>query len=96
MEIALFVKPQIEYAQLWPMLLVFGVACAGVLVEAFVPRARRYVVQTLLALTGLVAAFAGVVAIGLDLAEVGGGRRTARSSPRAPSPSTARPSSSGA
>ena len=68
-----FSKPGIGYAELWPLLLIFGVACAGVLVEAFVPRARRYVVQTLLALTGLVAAFAGVVAIGLDLAEVGGG-----------------------
>ena len=34
-----FVKPTIEYAQLWPLLLVFGVACAGVLVEAFAPAA---------------------------------------------------------
>ena len=33
-----FVKPTIEYAQLWPMFVVFGVACAGVLVEAFLPR----------------------------------------------------------
>ena len=68
-----FSKPGIGYAEVWPLLLIFGVACAGVLVEAFVPRARRYVVQTLLALAGLVAAFAGVVAIGLDLTEVDGG-----------------------
>ena len=27
-----FVKPGVEYAQLWPILVVFGVACAGVLV----------------------------------------------------------------
>ena len=32
-----FVKPTIEYAQLWPLLVVFGVACLGVLVEAFLP-----------------------------------------------------------
>ncbi len=68
-----FSKPGIGYAEIWPLLLIFGVACAGVLVEAFAPRARRYVVQTLLALAGLVAAFAGVVAIGLDLTEVDGG-----------------------
>ena len=37
-----FVKPTIEYAQLWPLLLVFGVACVGVLVEAFLPRRLRY------------------------------------------------------
>ena len=41
-----FQKPHIEYAQLWPMLVVFGVACLGVIVEAFVPRERaeEYVV----------------------------------------------------
>ena len=33
--------PHIEYWQLSPMLLVFGVAVAGVLVEAFAPRAAR-------------------------------------------------------
>ena len=33
--------PQIEYGQLSPMLLVFGAAIAGVLVEAFAPRALR-------------------------------------------------------
>ena len=55
-----FSKPSIEYAELWPMLLVFGVACVGVLVEAFLPRERRYVVQAVLALAGLVGAFVGV------------------------------------
>ena len=68
-----FSKPVIGYAEVWPLLLVFGVACAGVLVEAFAPRARRYVVQVVLALVGLVAAFAGVVAIGLNLDKVAGG-----------------------
>ncbi len=68
-----FVKPQIEYAQLWPLLVVFGVACAGVLVEAFLPRARRYVVQSTLALLGLVAAVVGVGFVAADLDELGEG-----------------------
>ena len=44
-----FSKPTIEYAELWPVLAVYGVACLGVLVEAFLPRGRRFGVQTLLA-----------------------------------------------
>jgi NADH-quinone oxidoreductase subunit N len=68
-----FSKPVIGYAEVWPLLLVFGVACAGVLVEAFAPRPRRYVIQTVLALAGLVGAFAGVVSIGLDLSDVADG-----------------------
>lgn len=68
-----FVKPTIEYAQLWPLLAVFGVACAGVLVEAFAPRRLRYVLQTSLALVGLVAALVGVCLVASDLDELGGG-----------------------
>ena len=68
-----FVKPQIEYAQLWPMLLVFGVACAGVLVEAFLPRAARYAVQSLLTLAGLVAALVGTCLVAADLPTLGDG-----------------------
>jgi len=49
--------PSIEYSQLSPMLVVFGAAVAGVLVEAFVPRAMRRPVQLVLALGGLAAAF---------------------------------------
>ena len=33
--------PSIEYSQLAPMLVVFGAAVAGVLVEAFAPRSAR-------------------------------------------------------
>ena len=33
--------PSIEYSQLSPMLVVFGAAVAGVLVEAFAPRFMR-------------------------------------------------------
>ncbi len=56
-----FSKPSIEYAELWPMLVVFGAACAGVLVEAFLPRQRRYLVQVVLTLAALVAALVGTV-----------------------------------
>ena len=44
-----FEAPSIEYGPLAPLFIVFGVALAGVLVEAFVPRGRRYLVQTVLA-----------------------------------------------
>jgi proton-translocating NADH-quinone oxidoreductase chain N len=49
--------PSIEYSQLAPMLVVFGAAVVGVLVEAFVPRPSRRTVQMVLALGSLVAAF---------------------------------------
>ena len=53
--------PTVEYGLLSPMLIVFGVAVAGVLVEAFIPRAHRFGTQLALALGGLIAAFAAVV-----------------------------------
>jgi NADH-quinone oxidoreductase subunit N len=53
--------PTIEYAQVSPMLIVFGVAVIGVLVEAFVPRRLRYPTQLTLTLVGLVAAGVAVV-----------------------------------
>ena len=68
-----FSKPGIGYAESWPMLLIFGVACAGVLIEAFAPRRVRYASQTLLALVGLAGAFVGTVVIGLNLDEAAGG-----------------------
>ena len=55
--------PHIEYGQLSPMLLVFGVAVAGVLVEAFVPRALRRGFHLVLTLGGLVAAFALTIVV---------------------------------
>ena len=65
-----FSKPTIEYAQLWPMLVVFGVACLGVVVEAFVPRERRYLTQAGLAVSGLAVALAGSIYVGADLKEL--------------------------
>lgn len=49
--------PSVEYFLLCPMLIVFGVAIAGVLVEAFAPRRIRYATQVTLTLAGLAAAF---------------------------------------
>lgn len=63
--------PHIEYDLLLPLLIVFGTAVTGVLFEAFVARRARYLVQVLLAVGGLAAAFAAVVAVGRDLPAVG-------------------------
>jgi NADH-quinone oxidoreductase subunit N len=59
--------PNVEYGLLSPMLIVFGVAVVGVLVEAFLPRASRYAAQLVLALGGLAAAFVAVVALARQL-----------------------------
>ncbi len=53
--------PPIDYAALAPMLILFGVACLGVLVEAFVPRSARYVVQVALALLASAASLVAIV-----------------------------------
>jgi NADH-quinone oxidoreductase subunit N len=64
--------PVVEYDLLSPMLIVFGVAIAGVLVEAFLPRQRRYAAQLVLGIGGLAAALAAVVMLAGDLhGEVG-------------------------
>ena len=55
--------PSVEYFLLSPMLIVFGTAVAGVLVEAFLPRRTRYGAQVALTLAGLVAAFVAVIAV---------------------------------
>ena len=49
--------PSIEYSQLAPMLVVFGAAVIGILVEAFVPRDLRRAVHLVLAFGSLLAAF---------------------------------------
>jgi NADH-quinone oxidoreductase subunit N len=67
-----FPKPSIEYAELWPLLVVLGVACVGVLVEALVPRRSRFLTQTVLAVGGLGVALAGTVLVGVRLPDVDG------------------------
>src|SRR6478735_4548134 len=68
-----FIKPTIEYGEIWPLLIVFGVACLGVIVEAFLPRERRFVIQTVLAAAGLVAALVGTILIAKNLDVLGDG-----------------------
>jgi NADH-quinone oxidoreductase subunit N len=55
--------PSIEYKHLAPILIVFGAATVGVLVEALVPRRLRASIQTALALLSLVAALIAVLVI---------------------------------
>jgi NADH-quinone oxidoreductase subunit N len=69
--------PSIEYGQLAPMLIVFGAAVAGALVEGFLPRGRRYAAQLAVSLAGLVGAFVAVVVLARDLRAPG--RAAARS-----------------
>jgi len=53
--------PHLDYAALSPMLILFGVAALGVLVEGFVPKSVRHRVQLPLALAGMVAALVMVI-----------------------------------
>ncbi|MFJ2666730.1 NADH-quinone oxidoreductase subunit NuoN [Nocardia fluminea] len=53
--------PSIEYHLLAPMLIVFGVGVAGVLVEAFLPRPLRYPTHLVLGLAGVIGALVAVV-----------------------------------
>ncbi|WP_206490561.1 NADH-quinone oxidoreductase subunit NuoN [Rhodococcus sp. KRD162] len=55
--------PEVQYGLLSPMLIVFGVAVLGVLVEAFVPGRARRATHLGLALAGLVAALVAVIAL---------------------------------
>jgi NADH-quinone oxidoreductase subunit N len=65
--------PAINYAALSPMLILFGAACVGVLIEAFVPRSSRHPVQLVFALLSTVAALiAVVVQRGTELVTAGG------------------------
>ena len=62
-----FSKPSIEYFDLSPLLIILGVALAGVVVEAFAPRDRRYLAQSLLAIVGTIAALVMTVLVAMDL-----------------------------
>ncbi|MBS41720.1 MAG: NADH-quinone oxidoreductase subunit NuoN [Nocardioides sp.] len=69
-----YLKPTLEYAELSPLLIVFGAALLGVAVEAFAPRSRRHTVQVVVAGVGTVAALAATVAVGVGLDAAGSGR----------------------
>jgi NADH-quinone oxidoreductase subunit N len=64
--------PSVEYGLLSPMLIVFGIAVVGVLVEAFLPRGARYRTQLVLAIGGQVAALVAVIKEAVDLGSAGG------------------------
>jgi NADH-quinone oxidoreductase subunit N len=53
--------PHLDYAALAPMLILFGVACVGIIVEAAFRRVPRARIQLPLALVGLLAALAVVI-----------------------------------
>lgn len=53
--------PNVEFAALSPMLIVFGAGVLGILLEAFLPRNRRYSAQLTLSGTALGAAFIAVI-----------------------------------
>ncbi|MEV0190438.1 NADH-quinone oxidoreductase subunit NuoN [Kitasatospora purpeofusca] len=55
--------PHIEYGQLSPMLVVFGAAVVGILLEAFLPRRLRHWAQVVTALVGLAGAFVAVLVL---------------------------------
>jgi NADH-quinone oxidoreductase subunit N len=58
-----FEAPTIEYFTVSPILIVLGVAVLGVLIEAFAPRGRRYLIQVVLSLAGLIAAIVTTVMV---------------------------------
>jgi NADH-quinone oxidoreductase subunit N len=64
-----FTQPHLEYAQLLPLLIVFGGACVGVLLEAFVPRGARRLPQLSLTLATIAAAFVATIVVGVRLHE---------------------------
>ena len=59
-------SPSIEYAQVTPMLIVFGAAVIAVLVEAFAPAKVRPVAHGLLGAGAVVAALIGVIVLASD------------------------------
>ncbi len=71
---SLFSAVSVDYRALAPVLIVFVGAMVGVLVGAFVPRARRHVIQLVLALVTLVAALLTLVlaTVGHSAKTVGG------------------------
>jgi NADH-quinone oxidoreductase subunit N len=55
--------PDVEYVRLSPMLIVFGAAVVGILIEALLPRRSRYRAQVMLTVGALVAAFVAVLSL---------------------------------
>jgi NADH-quinone oxidoreductase subunit N len=62
-----FVLPHIDYGALMPMLVLYGAAVLGVLVEAFLPRHQRHWAQFALTAVALLVALFFVVRLATDL-----------------------------
>ena len=62
--------PNIDYAAVLPMLIVFGAGTVAVLVEAFAARAARLVIQVGLAVVGVAVALADVIYLGVQGTQV--------------------------
>ncbi|HEX7739465.1 MAG TPA: NADH-quinone oxidoreductase subunit NuoN [Marmoricola sp.] len=71
-----FTAPHIEYGKLSPLLVVFGIAALGVLVEAFAPRSKRYPIQVALGVIGLLVALARTI---IDFIDLDPGKHTPKS-----------------
>lgn len=69
-----YAKPTLEYAELSPLLIILAVACLGVVVEAFVQRERRHVIQVALAGAGVVGALVATVLVAVNLDSAGDAR----------------------
>lgn len=67
-----FESPEIAWAHLAPVVVVLGAGVVGVLVEAFVPRRFRRIVQMVLALVAIAGALVAVVALWGDVSADGG------------------------
>jgi NADH-quinone oxidoreductase subunit N len=58
--------PNLDYAAMAPMLILFGAACVGVLVEAFAPRSGRHGTQFVLSFAALAGSLAAVVELAMS------------------------------
>ena len=70
--------PTVEYALIAPVLIVMGAALLGVVLEAALPRGRRFVPQALVAVVGVVAALVDTVVVYRSLDVVDGDGITGR------------------
>lgn len=61
-----FVVTKIEYLAVLPIFIVFVAGLISVLIEAFVPRGKRYMLQMLVTGVGIIAAFVAVVTVARD------------------------------
>ena len=56
-----YTPPEIDWAAISPLVIVMAAGLLGVLVEAFVPRRRRHVIQVVLALVALAGSFVALL-----------------------------------